>query len=103
MKFKITITGLLSAILITCIFTAYELTTEAKKQTELQLAQAEGTLALIEMQKDVRWTKDYNGEWQPALYSVQYDEEKGYYDYIYNADGHYLNAQERINKIDELD
>lgn len=55
MKFKIVVTSLLTAILAVCLFTSYTLINEAKRQTEeaikqtqLQLSQAEGILAIAE-------------------------------------------------------
>lgn len=57
MKFKIAITGLLAAILTVCIITSYVLINEAKKQTQLQLSQAEGIIAIAEY---AHWYEDLN-------------------------------------------
>lgn len=50
MKFKITVTGLLAAILAICLFTSYTLIKEEKKQTEIQIAQLKIEMEVAETQ-----------------------------------------------------
>lgn len=53
MKFKYTIIGLLTAILLTCILTSYSLISETKKQTELQIAQTEAIFGTYDYVHDI--------------------------------------------------
>lgn len=91
MKFKIVVTGLLTAILAVCIFTSYTLINEAKKQTEIQLSQATGIIAVANY---VHWYEDLNLDktewssagdaylehateiWHKIIYSEQYKNKK---------------------------
>lgn len=58
MKFKIAVIGLLTIIATTCIFTAYKLTTEAEKQTQLQIAQTEAAFGTYEYVHDIATGKN---------------------------------------------
>lgn len=99
MKFKITVTGLLAAILTTCIFTSYKLTTEAKKQTQLQLAQAQGITALIEMSDKTDWMETDDYQMKPYIQLMEKGFKSEAYIPIYDPDYRYNEAKDIIENV----
>lgn len=99
MKFKITVIAILTAILAICAFTSYKLTTEAEKQTQLQLAQAQGITALIEMSDKTAWRETDNYQMEPYIQLMEKGFKSEAYIPVYDPDYRYNEAKDIIENI----
>lgn len=81
MKFKIAVIGLLSAILVTCIFTSYILIDEAKTQTILNKYQTEAIMIMERMSRDGESTKAVPREQTRTRHNTIEDQWKEYIGY----------------------